>query len=152
MSNPSLTKFGNLKIIKSAYILKQIFKFLMKEKKLNIIRYNKEIKFKLCLNIKDYKELFDQTIKIEIIFTRQKKLNKKNQNYIYYHTINEEKKFSEYFEHYEKNFEKIKIIIEKNVKSFKDFFLNCEYIKKINFIRFNRNDIKDMKGMFNGCS
>ena len=91
MSNPSLTKFGNLKIIKSAYILKQIFKFLMKEKKLNIIRYNKEIQFKLCLNIKDYKELFEQTIKIEIIFTRQKKLNKKNQNYFYYHTINEEK-------------------------------------------------------------
>ena len=146
MPNPSQTKFGNLKIIKSRYILQKIFNFLLEEKKSNITIYNKEIQLRLQLSIENYKNLFEQTMKLEIIFT------KKNQNYIYYYTINEEKKFSEYYKNYEKNFEKIKIIIEKNVKSFRNFFTNCEYIKKINFIRFNRNDIEYMKEMFSGCS
>ena len=45
-----------LKRIKSQYILKQVFENLMKTKKLNLIRYNKQIKKIFDFKLNDYKE------------------------------------------------------------------------------------------------
>ena len=45
----------------------------------------------------------------------------------------------------------IKIIIDENIKSLSGLFKDCNYIKKINFIKFNRNDIINMSKMFKKC-
>ena len=47
---------------------------------------------------------------------------------------------------------KIKIIIDYQVKSFKELFSGCYYIESINFKKFYRNNITDMSYMFAGCS
>ena len=53
-----------LNAIKSIYILKTIFNYTTTIKKLNIIRYNNNIKEKLNINLNDYIE--NQYIVIEI--------------------------------------------------------------------------------------
>ena len=40
--------------IRSKYILKEIFEMIRNKRKLNIIKYNKKIKFKLNINKKDF--------------------------------------------------------------------------------------------------
>ena len=47
---------------------------------------------------------------------------------------------------------KIKIIIDYPVKSFKELFYKCRCIESINFKKFYRNNITDMRYMFFGCS
>ena len=47
---------------------------------------------------------------------------------------------------------KIKVIIDYQVKSFKELFYWCKCIESINFKKFYRNNITDMSWMFNGCS
>ena len=46
----------------------------------------------------------------------------------------------------------IKIIIDYQVKSFKELFYNCNYIESIFFKKFYRNNITNMHYMFCGCS
>ena len=46
----------------------------------------------------------------------------------------------------------IKIIIDYQVKSFKQLFENCKYIKSIFFKKFYRINITDMSYMFSFCS
>ena len=46
----------------------------------------------------------------------------------------------------------IKIVIDYQVKSFLDLFASCESIESINFKKFYRNNIDNMKGMFFKCS
>ena len=64
--------------IKSIYILKKIFGILQKRRTLKIIRYNKNIKSKLSINLNDYIEY--QQIEIEIIPSL---LNIKKKNIFY---------------------------------------------------------------------
>jgi len=47
------------KNIKSNYILQKLFKYLMKKKSLDIIKYNKYIKERINISIKDYKEYLE---------------------------------------------------------------------------------------------
>ena len=47
---------------------------------------------------------------------------------------------------------KIKIIIDYQIKSFKELFSDCYCIESINFKKFYRNNITDMSYMFYGCS
>ena len=47
---------------------------------------------------------------------------------------------------------KIKIILEYPIKCLDILFRGCKCIKKINFIKFKRNDIKHMPCMFRACS
>ena len=49
----SKDKFKNLK---SNYILKKLFNHLLKNKSLDIIKYNNNIKNRMNISIKDYKE------------------------------------------------------------------------------------------------
>ena len=55
-----------LKKIKSKYILQQIFDNLKQNKSLNIIKYNKKIKERINISIKDYKEHSEIYSSIEI--------------------------------------------------------------------------------------
>ena len=43
--------------IKSTYILKDIFSYLNKKQKLNLIMYNKQLQERLSVDIEDYKEV-----------------------------------------------------------------------------------------------
>ena len=62
--------------IRSKYVLKRIFDNLQENKFLETIRYNKKIKNKLDISIKDYKEYLQ--IEIEIV-----PILNKNTNFIY---------------------------------------------------------------------
>ena len=72
--------------IKSRYILSKIYANLEQKKKLNIVKYNKQIQNKLNLNIKDYEEICK--IEIEIITCDgiyDKFINIKENEQEYYH-------------------------------------------------------------------
>ena len=157
--NKSINNRNLLLKIKSKYILRQIFDNIQQIRKLNIIRYNKNIKKSLDVVINDY---IIEYSKIEIeIFPDQYKhgkfiniANKKNESYfhIYFNDQKEEAKTKrinrwEYFG----NETKIRIVIDHKIKSLFQLFKGCKCIKKINFIKFNRNDIKNFSQMFEGC-
>ena len=57
--------------IKSTYILNQIFNNILQNKLLNIIRYNKNIRKKLKIQINNYKEEYFKIV-IEIIPVEEK--------------------------------------------------------------------------------
>ena len=154
--NKSINSKNLLLKIKSKYILRQIFDNIQQIRKLNIIRYNKNIKKSLDVVINDY---IIEYSKIEIeIFPDQYKhgkfiniANKKNESYfhIYFNDQKEEAKTKrinrwEYFG----NETKIRIVIDHKIKSLFQLFKGCKCIKKINFIKFNRSDIKNFSQMF----
>ena len=62
------------KNLKNDYFLKIIFNNLMKKKTLNIIKYNKNIKDRMNINIKDYKEYSEiySSIELEIKLVNNK--------------------------------------------------------------------------------
>ena len=155
MSNNNLNKTNSLIKIKSKYILKQIFDNLKENKKLEIIRYNKKIRKNLNKNIKDYIKEYSK-IEIEIIPIENKigkfiNINKNNLPYyhIYFNDNDKEEKRNAIKEN--EKVEKIKIIIDYNIKSLKGLFYNRKCIKRINFKKFNRKDIKNMSNMFRDC-
>ena len=150
MSSPN-----NLKKIKSDYFLQKIFDMMNLQKKLKIIKINKNIQKRTNININDYKKYSEtySSIEIEIIinniidkeyFIRFKEENKKF-FHIYFNDSGEEKK--NYLVHKESN-KKIKIIIDHQFKSFRGLFYNCDNIDSINFKKFYRNNITCMSGMF----
>ena len=173
------------KDIKSKYILKKIFNNLMEKKSLDIIKYNKNIRERIDISIKDYKEYSEiySSIEIELKPVNNqygKFINFNKENEIYYHIYfnnNKEEIKRNYLNEYE-NVEKLKIIIDHQIKSFEglfDFcksmeyiyfkkfyrnnitnmrymFYGCSSLKELNLSNFNTNNVKDMAGMFNGCS
>ena len=145
-----------LENIKSRYILSKIYDNMTKKKKLQIVKYNKRIQNRLNLDIKDYKEEYCE-IEIEIIPKKGKYgrfININENDKLYYHIYfndNEEEiknKYEvkeddgvtkhEYYIEEEDKVTKIKIIIDYQVKSFKDLFSECECIESINFKKFYR--------------
>ena len=59
--------------IKSVFILKKLYD-IIETKKLNIVKYNKNIQNRINVNIKNYKEYLEiySTIEIEIILIKNK--------------------------------------------------------------------------------
>ncbi len=140
----------NIENIKSKYILSKIYYNLEKKKKLNLVKYNKKIQNRLNLSIKDYKE-YSETftqIEIEIISTRGiygKFININKNDKLYYHIYfndNKEEIKNKYDIKEEDKVAKIKIIIDYQVKSFKNLFSDCYCIESINFKKFYRNNVK----------
>ena len=142
-----------LKNIKSIYILKKIFNNIQISKKLGIIQYNKTMQKRLGICINDYSQFY--SIEIEIKLTIDKYGNFINRdNTEYYHIYFDDKSEEinrDYLLEGEK-VNKIKIIIDHQVTSFRALFNGCTSIESINFKKFNRIDITDMEGMFCGCS
>ena len=151
---------------------------MTKKKKLAIVKYNKKIQNRLNLSIKNYKE-YSETftpIEIEIIPVKGKYgefINIDENDKLYYHIyfndnkeeiknkyiIKEEDGVTkhEYYIEEKDKVTKIKIIIDYQVKSFKElfrqsFFDTCKCIESINFKKFYRNNITNMSYMFFGCS
>ena len=148
-----------LSYIKSKYILKQIFENIQEKKFLNIMKYNKKLQKKLEMGINDYIYYYNNLIEIEII-----PVPKIYGKFINIFNKEEEPFFHFYFnddlietkgnnlDYINRTVSKIKIIINKKIKSVKGLFEMCECIEKINFIKFNRKDFIDMSYMFNGCT
>ena len=147
---------NSFKNIRSKYILKEILDFLRKKRLLQLIKKNKNLQNELNIGVNDYKEYYEQ-IEIEIIpnyeyidfpFSRIPLKNEK-----YYHVyINDEENESEKKDfNKDDNIKKLKIVIDKEFKSFDFLFAHREEIEKLKFIKFNRKDINDMNHMFYNC-
>ena len=140
-----------LKKIRSKYIAIKIFNNLKKNKLLDLIHYNKHYQKLMKIKLKDYKNEFSK-IEIKIIpkeITYGKFINTLTNIYIYFNDNKKEiekRKITK-----DDKVTKIKIIINHNIKSLSDLFSRCKCIKKINFIKFNRDDINDMSWMFCRC-
>ena len=129
--------------IKSKYILSKIYNNMTKKKKLEIVKYNKKIQNRINLSVNDYKEY--REIEIEIIPARDKYgkfINIDEDDKLYYHIYfndNKEEIKNKYEIFEENKVKKIKIIIDYQVKSFKNLFSWCNGIESINFQKFYRN-------------
>jgi surface protein len=142
--------------IKSKLILHKVFEKLRLNKKLNIIKYNKILQKRVGIEIKDYKD-YSQ---IEIVIIPQQKIYGRFINFLntesksYYHIClnDNEREIKKDSITKSDNAKKIRIIIDREIKSLKGLFHNCVLIKKIKFIKFNRKDIIDMGNMFHECS
>ena len=146
--------------IKSDYFLQKLYDNMTKKKKLEIVKYNKRIQNRINLSVKNYKE-YSETftpIEIEIIPKKDeygKFINIDENDELYYHIYfndNKEEMKNKYTINKKDKITKIKIIIDYQVKSFKDLFSWCKCAKSINFKKFYRNNITDMSWMFDRCS
>ena len=145
--------------LKSTFILKKIFDYMKKPKSLKIMKYNKKIQKRLNLGFnyyKDYSTLYSP-IEIELMLVNDNydkfiNISDKEKDYchIYFNNSKEEIKRN-YLKENEK-VEKIKIIIDYQIKSFKKLFENCNCISSIVFKKCIRTNITDMSYMFNDCS
>ena len=140
-SNNDDSKVSSWKKIKSKYILQEIFGHLNQTKILELVRYNKMIKCKINKIKFNY---FEEYSKIEIeIFLMEKAsgkfINIDDENKPYYHIyFNDEKEeIKKYDVNEQDKINKIKIIIDFQVKTFNALFEDCKCIKSINFIKFN---------------
>ena len=77
-----------------------------------------------------------------------------NENKSYYHIYFDDKKeeINRFYVNASDKVKKIKIAINNEVKSLHAFFFNCKCIKKIDFIKFKRNDINNFNNLFNCCT
>ena len=152
----SKVDFENLK---SDYFLQKTFDILKRNKSLNIIKYNKKLQNRLNLGIKDYKEYsqFYTLIEIELKLVDNKydkfiNISDKEKKYfhIYFNNANEEIQRN-YLNQNEK-VDTIKLIIDYQIKSFKELFERCDCLRAIHFKKFYRINISDMSRMFFECS
>ena len=145
--------------LRSNVILRKVFNIMEKNKLLKIVKYNKKMQKRLNLSFKDYKEYCQlySTIEIELKIEDNKYnkfINISSNNKKYYHIYFDDSK-EEIKRNYFKIDEKIKtvkIIIDYQIKSFKELFYNCKCISSIRFKKFYRINIIDMSYMFYGCS
>ena len=98
--------------IKADYFLIKVFNNLEKKKTLNIVKYNKNIKERINININDYKEYSEKYSSIEIEIKPvnnkyDKFINIKKEDEIYYHI---------YFNNNEKEIKKIILMKMKKLK------------------------------------
>ena len=158
-------KISLWKKIKSKYILKRICQVLNKEIILKIINYNKSFQKILNIDLSDYMKFSETEIEITLSDNKYIKycrnipfINFNNEEdesfyHIYYNNSNEEIK-SKNKNYISSNLKKIKVIIEFKVKSLFKLFNSCNYVEKINFIRYRKNNktLTDMSYMFSGCT
>ena len=123
------------------------------------MKYNKNIQEKLDIRINDYKKYYNK-IEIKIIpkyyelKDKNKFINIEGGNISYYHIYCNDDERNEIKRDYvtkDDNVTKIKIIIDEKIKSFTGLFKNYN-VEKINFIKFNINDINNMSDIFRECS
>ena len=107
------------------------------------------------MSVNDYKEYCE--IEIEIIPKKGKygkfiHINKNNKlYYLIYFNDNKEEIINKYKIKERDKVEKIKIIIDYQIKSFEKLFYKCCF-ESINFKKFYRNNVINMSWMFSLCS
>ena len=90
MNKEQLKSKDIFKNLKSDYFLQKLFNNLLKKKILDVVKYNKNIKDRINISIKDYKEYSEiySTIEIELKPANKKYgkfININKENKIYYH-------------------------------------------------------------------
>ena len=154
---------GLFQKITSKYIIKHIFQNLSKGIFLNFIRYNKSLQQIFELTIKDYKEYSElySPIEFELIPASNKygkfiNLSEDDSDQKYYHIFfndsNEEQDICSLDKEENDKINKIKIIIDHNIKSFEKLFEDCKCIESIKVKKFSRINIEDMRAMFWECT
>jgi len=152
----SINMFNNLN---SDYFVRKLFEYISKRKSLKTIKYNKNIQKRIGININDYKDYSEKysSIELEIIpmkggYRRFIYIKEEDKNYyhIYFNDIKENEIKITSLNGYD-NIYKINIIIDYQVKSFEDLFMDCNCIKSINFKKFYRNNVTNMGNMFRRC-
>ena len=149
-----------LEMIRSKYILKNIFNYLKRNIFLQIIKKSKKEQNRFNISIKDYQEfpILYSDIIIEITPAENKYgrfinfVNNSDKKYISIYFGNSYRKIKRDKLNENEKVEKIKIIINYKVKSLNNLFGGCKCIEAINFKRFYRNNISNMSSMFSGCS
>ena len=115
------------KNLKSDFFLQKIFYNLLKKKSLDIIKYNNNIKKRINISIKDYKEYSEiySPIEIEIkpVINEYGDFINMNENKIYYHIyFNDNKEeIKRNFLKENENVEKLKIIIDYQINHLRDY-------------------------------
>ena len=150
------SKKNYLAEIKSLFVLKKVLHNTNNSKKFEIIKYNKKLQNKLYINIDQYKKY--STIEIELIPAKNKygkfiNINNKEEVkyfHIYFNDINKEIKRNYILENDKIN--KIKVIIDFQVTSLYQIFIDCTCIESISFINFYRKNITNMSFMFYKCT
>ena len=124
--------------IKSIYILKIIFKNVVKTKYYNIIRYNKKLQNRLDISLNDYKDLYFRSNFIKIIFNKNILITKNtfkfdlnSGHYHFYEEENRNVKKLDINSNICKGVSQINLFIDLEVNSFKRLFYGCEFITKI---------------------
>ena len=147
------------KNFKNDYFLQKLFNNLLKKKSLDIIKYNKKIKDWINISIKDYKEYSEiySSIEIEIKLVNNEcdqfiNIDKEDEKYYHIYFNNNKEEIKRNYLKENENVDKLKIIIDYQIKSLEGLFQFCECIGYIHFKKFYRNNIIDMGGMFSGCS
>ena len=102
--------------LKNDYFLQKIINNLLKQKSLSIIKYNNNLKTRMNISIKDYKEYSEKysSIEIELKFAFNKRgqiINIDKENEIYYHIYLNDNKEEIKRNYSNENGEKYKIII-----------------------------------------
>ena len=136
----SKDKFANLR---SDFFIKILFDYLNNKKLLYIVKYNKLIKKRINININNYKEYSEKysSIEIEIKTVNNKYgqfINIKKENEKYYHIYfnNNKEEIKRNYLNKNENVEKLKIIIDYQIKSFKGLFAYCRDIEYFYFKNF----------------
>ena len=154
MSSNKTSKFH---FIKSKYILQQVFAIVYKKKKLQIIKYNKEIQKRIDININDYKNYCEIIIEITPMkninfYLKNRFINIPKGDEPFYHIYFDDnnKEIKDYY--IKDNIKKIKVIIDNKITSFFRLFEYCKCIESISFIKFRNNNITNMRSMFYECT
>ena len=152
-SNNEKSKYTQIKSkdifknLKSDYFLVKMLDNLNKKKILDIIKYNKNIKNRINININDYKDYSEKNssieIEIEIIPDYSKYFRNFSGKYYfidadkekYYHIFfnNNTKEIKRCYINKGENVERIKVIINNPDSSLRSLFYRCKWNKSINF-------------------
>ena len=150
---------GILSKIKSDYFLRKLFDNLLKKKTLDIIKYNNNLKYRIKININNYKEYSEiySPIELEIKpiddgYGNFINVYEENEKYFHFYFNNNPKERKRNYLKRKWKIKTIKIIIDYQVISFERLFSYCNCIEYINFKKFYRNNIKNMSYMFDECS
>ena len=113
------------KNLKNDYFLQKLFNYLLKKKSLYIIKYNKNIKERINISIKDYKE-YSELIELEIKTVNNKygkfmNINEENEKYYHIYFDNNKEEIKRNYIKKEEQIKIIKIIIDYQVKSFESY-------------------------------
>ena len=143
-----------LNSVKSKYILKIIFGYLIDVKSLSIIRINKSIQNKIDIDINTYIEMCKIKINIYPIKEVEGKLiNIIEKERLYYHIYFDDNK--EEIQNLsitkKDNVNKIKLIIDNKIDDLSKLFKGCNYIRQIDIIRFKNRKIYNMNEIFSCC-
>ena len=145
--------------IKSDYFIQKVFDNLQIRKKLEIIKYNKNIQKRIHINVNDYKEYSEiySLIELEIkpvnnISGKFINISEENKKYFHIYFDNNKEEVERYYLYRNEQIKSIKVIIDYQVKLFYKLFYGCNCIESISFTKFYRNNITNMSGMFFWCS